>query len=311
MSVVVRRAQPADVSAIVALMRLGLGLGTQERSAEVWRWKHEANPFGTSPVLVADGGDGLVAMRAFLRWDLVDEGGAVKAVRAVDTVTHPAHQGRGLFKKLTLQLCKELADDGVDVVFNTPNAKSGAGYLKMGWRDLGRITVWTCWSGWRRRRSSALSAALLRDVSLPVALVDRRLHTPVSRPFLVWRYADAPGLDYRVVADGTALAIGRRRRRGRFWEAMICEVLHQGDRRSVAAAARCVGDLVGALDADYAVAVCPWASRTSLALVGAGFVPLPRVGPRFVARPLTSRVPNRDFRQRAAWGLQLGDLELF
>ena len=29
--------------------------------------------------------------------------------------------------------------DGVDLVFNTPNEKSGAGYLTMGWKKVGPI----------------------------------------------------------------------------------------------------------------------------------------------------------------------------
>ena len=30
-------------------------------------------------------------------------------------------------------------EDGVDMVFNTPNPRSGAGYLTMGWSEVGTI----------------------------------------------------------------------------------------------------------------------------------------------------------------------------
>ena len=35
----------------------------------------------------------------------------------------------------------EVRADGVDFVFNTPNDKSRPGYLKMGWREVGRLPV--------------------------------------------------------------------------------------------------------------------------------------------------------------------------
>ena len=93
--VVVRRARADDVPAIVDLLRAGLGEGTLARSPEVWRWKHEQNPFGASPVLVAEADQRLIALRAFMRWRWSDDDGGIAAVRAVDTVTHPDHQGQG------------------------------------------------------------------------------------------------------------------------------------------------------------------------------------------------------------------------
>lgn len=306
-----RRAVDDDVDAIVALLRLGLGEGTLERSSEVWRWKHQANPFGASPVLLAHDETGLIAVRAFLKWRLVDDDGSMSAVRAVDTVTHPERQGRGLFKRLTLQLCEELADDGVDVVFNTPNDKSGPGYLKMGWRDLGKVSLWARPIGpaLPHRRRQIASASLLKTAELPVAHAIARLHTPITRDVLAWRYADVPGLDYRVVVEpGVAVAIGRRRRRGGRMEAMVCEVLHRGDARGIAVAASCVRDLVRGLDADYAVAKANLRSRTAVVLAAAGFLFVPRFGPRFVVRPL--RGSTRAL-ERRSWDLRLGDIELF
>lgn len=316
--VVVRRARADDVPAIVDLLRAGLGEGTLARSPEVWRWKHEQNPFGASPVLVAEADQRLIALRAFMRWRWSDDDGGIAAVRAVDTVTHPDHQGQGLFKKLTLQLCDELRDEGVDIVFNTPNDKSGPGYLKMGWQDLGKVDLWARLSGpslpWPRRRRRR-SASELRSLTLPGHVRGAGLSTVRSLSYLGWRYADVPGLDYVVVAEeGVAVVVGRSRERAGRQEAMICEVLHRGDALGMAVAASCVRDLVHHLDVAYAVAVAPlnpWRplqSKTALVLGAAGFAPVPRQGPRFVVRPLQGATRATEV---SAWDLRLGDVELF
>ena len=65
-----------------------------------------------------------------------------RCLRAVDTATHPEHQGKGIFKKLTLQLIDEAAKQGYDFIFNTPNAQSTPGYLKMGWKRWGKVPLW-------------------------------------------------------------------------------------------------------------------------------------------------------------------------
>ena len=59
----------------------------------------------------------------------------------MDTATHPDFQRRGIFSRLTEAAVEAARDDGVDLVFNTPNEKSGAGYLKMGWQEVGPIGV--------------------------------------------------------------------------------------------------------------------------------------------------------------------------
>ena len=57
-----------------------------------------------------------------------------RCVRAVDTATHPDFQRRGIFRLLTRPGSKWRAEQGLDLIFNSPNEKSGAGYLTMGWQ---------------------------------------------------------------------------------------------------------------------------------------------------------------------------------
>ena len=63
-----------------------------------------------------------------------------RRLRAVDTATHPDHRGIGIFSMLTDQALHELRGQA-ELVFNTPNGRSLPGYLKMGWRTVGRIPV--------------------------------------------------------------------------------------------------------------------------------------------------------------------------
>ncbi|NLV55125.1 MAG: GNAT family N-acetyltransferase, partial [Acidimicrobiales bacterium] len=51
----VRPAADADEAEVLDLLGTALGGGPQgERTAEFFRWKHRANPFGTSPGFVAE-----------------------------------------------------------------------------------------------------------------------------------------------------------------------------------------------------------------------------------------------------------------
>ncbi len=134
----IRRAEPADRDAILALLATSLGREADPRYEQLFAWKHEENAFGPSPAWVATDGDRIAGFRVLMRWEFVDGGRTVRAVRAVDTATHPDYQGRGIFTKLTRHGIEELRDD-VAFVFNTPNDQSRPGYLKMGWEVVGKL----------------------------------------------------------------------------------------------------------------------------------------------------------------------------
>ena len=130
-----------DLPRVLDLLEASLGGGPAgRRQPELFRWKHLENPFGPSFMLVAEHEGRLVGLRAFMRWRFTAFGDRLEAARAVDTATHPDYQGMGIFTRLTLALL-EVIDGHVDLVFNTPNAKSGPGYLKMGWSEVGRLPV--------------------------------------------------------------------------------------------------------------------------------------------------------------------------
>src|SRR5688572_14122292 len=137
----IREAEESDIPEIVSLLKLSLGESLMPKSERYWRWKHLENPFGPSPVLLCREGKELIGVRAFMRWEWVHAGHIYKAVRAVDTATHPKHQGKGIFRKLTLSLVDRCKERGDHFVFNTPNQQSKPGYLKMGWEEVARVPV--------------------------------------------------------------------------------------------------------------------------------------------------------------------------
>jgi hypothetical protein len=137
----VRPASPEDRPAIIELLRQSLGESSIPKSEALWLWKHEQNPFGPSYVLVAEEAGKLIGLRAFMQWDWLRNDKIYKAVRAVDTATHPDYQGKGIFKKVTLQQLEICRQQGVLFVFNTPNLQSRPGYLKMGWVMQGKMPL--------------------------------------------------------------------------------------------------------------------------------------------------------------------------
>jgi GNAT superfamily N-acetyltransferase len=307
----IRAATAADRPHIFELMRASIGWDDDPRLTALFAWKHDTNPFGPSPAWVAVAGERIIGFRTFMRWEFVLDGHIVRAVRAVDTATHPDHQGRGIFRQLTLTGLDALQADGVDMVFNTPNDQSRPGYLKMGWHVVGRLPL-------VMRPSRLASIARLRGARVPAerwsmptsmgepprfparaAGVDAGgLVTNRRDAYLEWRYGLEP-LAYRVLAledDTDALAVFRLRRRGSAVEAAVAELFatHRSQRRELL---RAVARLDGV---DYAAAL----SRNALAHRA---LSLRRIGPILTARSISGfEIPPLP-----GWQLALGDVELF
>jgi GNAT superfamily N-acetyltransferase len=319
----IRPATPDDEPAILRLAQASHGWGRDAIHAEFFRWKHFANPLGASPMWIAVDGDRLAGFRVFLRWKFETPDGVVPAVRAVDTATSPDYQGRGVFTSLTLYALERLREQGVGFVFNTPNSQSLPGYLKMGWREVGRVPIavrpmsLTALVRMVRSRVPAERWSLATGVGFPApdilsdpdlaALLDtqpraERLRTHWTPEFLRWRYAFAQ-LNYRCfllgsgVTDGVAVL--RLRPRGTAVEAVLCDVIVPwGDERT---ATRLVRRAVDALEADYVIRVSP------RAFARGGFLRLPRSGPVLVHRSVRAQGGST----MADWALTLGDVELF
>jgi GNAT superfamily N-acetyltransferase len=320
----IRRATAEDVPAIIALASRSLGWNGDDEDERFFRWKHFENPWGQSPMWVATAGERVIGFRTFLRWQFSrTDGTHLQAVRAVDTATDPDHQGRGVFSRLTLHGIEELRDEGVGMIFNTPNAKSLPGYLKMGWHVVGRppvcvmpTSVWSLWQLSGARTAASRSPIEMRvgeapeDVFSDVDAVSRLssridtragLATTRTPEYLRWRYGFAP-LRYRVMlqssspADG--LAVFHLRRRGRAIEATVCDVMTPSTAPHVEH--QLMKKIATLTNADYLL-------RSNRRRWIRGFLPVPKSGPVLTFRSIDGRsIPTM-----ADLALTMGDVELF
>jgi GNAT superfamily N-acetyltransferase len=313
----VRAATDEDLPQILDLLSSSLGWVPDDQYADFYRWKHHANPFGRSPAWIATDAGRVVGLRVWLRWRFVERGRSWTAVRAVDTATHPDHQGRGIFRRLTTSSLEVLRSQGIAHVFNTPNEQSRPGYLKMGWEQVGKLPVTV------RFRSPLAAAAAVRarvpadkwslptDAGMAVdsaladeaavhqlieALPDDRIRTDLDVQVLRWRYGFAP-LGYRAIRRDGGVLLFRLRRRGPATECVVGHVLSE-DRR---VADELLRRVARETRADQ---VLHLASRPRLR---AGYLPLVGAGPVLTWRAIEEgSMPALD-----RWGLSLGDVELF
>ena len=332
----------ADEEEVLDLVRGSLGGGPAgERPPEYFRWKHLQNPFGRSFMIVAESGGAIVGFRALMRWRFSAGNRTVEAVRPVDTVTHPDHRGRGVFSRLTRTALDSLADE-VELVFNTPNPNSLPGYVKMGWRVVGKVPVRVriCRPGrfasskLRRDRpvgptadapttprpavAARTAAEALEDDGVVADLIARSerptsgYHTSRSVEYLRWRYGRAPLLGYHAVVEGAAddpvgMCVFRLRREGPIWGASVAEVLvPPGD---TATARKLLARVRRSADVAYVAATFPSGSAADVAFRRSLAIRAPR-GMTLVANPLRAGL-EPDPLLLGSWALSTGEVEVF
>lgn len=311
--ITIRQFRDEDLEPVLDVLRAALGeppgLG---RTPQLFAWKHLDNPFGRSIMLVADADGQIAGFRAFMRWEMVTpDGTTLRCVRAVDTATHPDFQRRGIFKNLTLAGIDLATEDGVDMIFNTPNEKSGAGYLKMGWVSVGPIGIMarpsiglaTPTGPWRSADRfdplTAIESGAVRHINEESPL---GLRTPRTDAYLRWRFAGHPTGIYAIATTDDGAAVARLNRRGDRRELVMSELL--GDKAPSSAR-----QLIKSLRPAYTAAWFSEGTPERRRAKRAGLIPVPRVSAlTLVARPL--RDLPLDVSDPGNWHLGLGDLEL-
>ncbi len=237
-----RLATDADIDEILDVCAESLGWKDPSFDEAVFRWKHLDNAFGTSLMLVAEDTSGIVAVRAFMRWRFRRGDDILTAARPVDTATRPTARGQGLFRSLTEAGIEHLRDEGVDLLFNTPNSQSKPGYLKMGWEEVGRISFGVRFRSpmvlgrVARSRTAALKASIATPglgvsvtegldsfAASPQAPKPERFTTDHDLDSLAWRYGVGP-ITYRWLPTGPDSAlIVRVRSRGQARELVVAD----------------------------------------------------------------------------------------
>lgn len=315
---IIREARPTDVSEIVSVLKASLGEADLPLSEEIWDYKHNQNPFGKSLVLVAVEEEKIIGVRAFMRWDWNLKGKVFHTNRAVDTATHPDHQGKGIFKKLTLKAVELAKNYGDDFIFNTPNDQSRPGYLKMGWKISGKIRVGvkpSWYSFWKIGSSS--NDYLISYYTSPKEIgtlcsawnsrleSNARLFTPKTHKYLNWRYEQNPLQEYEVFADvGIYLAASIKKRK-KLKELRIVECIFEENKEN----SKKINNTLRKWSSKYGVQVIsfsPELKKPGGAAVSGSF------GPTLTTRDLNFKVGHTpEVANVEKWSYSLGDLELF
>lgn len=308
----IREFEENDLGQVLDVLRASLGESALlRRTPELFSWKHIRNPFGRSIILLATSGDRIAGVRAFMRWELkTPDGETIRCVRAVDTATHPDFHRQGIFSRLTKEAVERAYNDDVDLIFNTPNPKSGAGYLKMGWSSVGDIGIMMRPTPRMvRRRPTAeppdpaefLASPRPFDATMPADRPAQGLRTPRTPEYYMWRFQQHPTARYFQVGHAGGTAVLRPNVRNGRRELVISELTGSSLRATASKVAT-------ASRADY---LAGWWSNgpERSAARRAGLFAVPRaVALTLVARPLRDIPVTAD--QLSSWDLALSDLEL-
>ncbi|MGZ5190016.1 MAG: GNAT family N-acetyltransferase [Flavisolibacter sp.] len=328
-----RSATPEDRPAIVELLRKSLGESSIPKSELLWQWKHEKNPFGPSHILLAEEKNTLLGLRAFLQWEWSWKGKIYKSIRAVDTATHPDHQGKGIFKKLTLQQIELSKQRGVSFVFNTPNDQSKPGYLKMGWIELGKLPLKLkllrplslAYSRIFKEKSSKVEnqqpshdnwAPAILNLVNDLSGKSDQLSTRLSPEYISWRYEKNPLFNYNYFTDSkTFLIISRIKSHSFAQELRIVEIIllnSLADHKKTNAEIRkqvlqfCKSntiDFISISGLEYLL--------HKDCLKWMGLIPIRALGPDITLRDLNMNDKFPELLNMNNWAYSLGDLELF
>ncbi|MHA4842623.1 GNAT family N-acetyltransferase [Flavitalea antarctica] len=324
----IRPATSKDKPAIIELLRKSLGESTIPKSEALWAWKHEENPFGNSYVLLAEENEELIGLRAFMQWKWQWDDKSFSSIRAVDTATHPAHQGKGIFKKLTLDQLERCRKENISFVFNTPNSQSLPGYLKMDWKVQGKMPLKIKVLSPLRTAARLLlknkiavrvnntevewNRVLKNLTNLQVVKISG-LHTPWSASYMQWRYARNPLFPYSFITDDkNYILIYRIKEHSRFSELRLTDFYlfnkEPGIKTDISFKLKRVAR-------ETSANLLTISGRQLLAyrdyLPGLGPIPIRNAGPTITLRNLTATGEFDKLLNIDNWSYSMGDLELF
>lgn len=311
----IREAVDRDVPAILKVLKASLGETSSKKTEEVWRFKHIDNPFGKSLVLLAEEGGEVIGVRAFMRWKWQEGKKVFSAFRAVDTATHPNHQGKGIFKKLTRKALEIAGNQGDHFVFNTPNKQSKPGYLKMGWEEVGKLDVNLILISpvyWKKNQN-LVNYNVVRDYETDMGILDNwndslkrtgRLFTPKSRAYLNWRYVNNPLQRYNVFFNNELFIAAYVKNHKHFSELRVSEVILSSEYNK-----KSLNKMVKNWAKEFGVNMITFnipgeASISPICLTG-------KFGPTLTFKGIVQNLDDSYFLNCKNWEYSLGDLELF
>ncbi|HEY1200813.1 MAG TPA: GNAT family N-acetyltransferase [Niastella sp.] len=333
MTMQIRPATPQDKPAIIGLMKKSLGEGLIPKSETLWNWKHEQNHFGASFVLVAEENGTLIGLRVFMQWQWQWRGTVYKAIRAVDTATHPDHQRKGIFKKLNQQQLDTCKQQGIHFIFNTPNDQSRPGNLKMGWVEQGRMPlklkvlnpIALAYAVVFKKDKSAAGAdptpaqtwdPRVFDLINNYQVNDEHLNTVLSPSYIRWRYTNNPLFRYNYFTDfENFLLIGRIKSHSFTKELRLVDCMLFNNASTNRHISSQISKAVLPYCKNNKIQVISFSGQQyqtyRSALNWMGVIPVQNRGPIVTHRALNLNEKFPELLNIKNWGYSLGDMELF
>jgi predicted N-acetyltransferase YhbS len=310
----IREATELDIPEILEVLKSSLGETSSKKTEEVWRYKHVDNLFGKSLVLVAVENDEIIGLRALMRWKWQLGKKVFSAFRAVDTATHPDHQGKGIFKKLNLRAIEIAEEQNDDFIFNTPNTQSLPGYLKMGWKEVNKLKIRVKpanplnWFDNKTVKSYTINNNCVEDqlgnllsTYNRLKAGENKLFTLKSPEYLLWRYENNPLQKYEVKADQDFYLAAYIKEHKFIKELRIAEHIYSND-----SGLQKINKAVKEFSKKFGAHIISSAGLSS----GLGFSG--NFGPVLTFRNVNLDLNlNQELLQLNNWSYTLGDLELF
>lgn len=115
---------------------------TKKYTPEFLNWQYNKNPFGKVVGYDAFYDNELAAHYVAIPVEYVKNGNVIKGLLSLNTATHPAHQGKGLFTKLAELTYNAGEETGYQFVIGVANQNSTHGFLKkLGFKLISSLEV--------------------------------------------------------------------------------------------------------------------------------------------------------------------------
>lgn len=130
---------PAGLAKVTALLR-EVFPEAQHFTEEVIRWQYLENPDGKAVGYNAWAGEELAGHYVTIPLRVRIHGQEERCLLSLNTATHPAHRGKGLFTRLATATYQDAARAGYGSVFGVANANSAPGFTgKLGFLSVGPL----------------------------------------------------------------------------------------------------------------------------------------------------------------------------
>lgn len=207
------------------------------RTEEWFHWKFEQSPYGKAIMACAFDGERVAGCVAYGRGIVRYQGKEWTCALSYETFVHPDYQGKGLFKKLIALAEQAMGDQGVQFLYNYPNANSITGFKHMNWicrndircfklKPINLFRVLFHFRDLKKYfRPAPSNIDLLKSIRIDEFRIDVTnpdIITPVwTTDYIKWRFLTFPNREYLVNVNEEFFAISMIGSRGNLKSAHI------------------------------------------------------------------------------------------